>query len=79
MKIGSAIPAFIRNTDLIHYLNFLGAIVAPRDEVKSRLDSPTRSLGTRRRLGPFFPVTMHISGLLIFSRHFPPCKFSGFR
>jgi hypothetical protein len=77
MQIRPAIAAFIRNPDLIHYLNLRGAIITPRDKMKFCLDSSSRSPGTRRRFGLPFSLAIHISGLTIFSIPFPPYSFYG--
>jgi hypothetical protein len=77
MQIGSAIPAFLGNTDLIHNLNFRCTIIAARNQVELGFDSPTRPSRTRRWFWPSFPVGILISGLTIFSRHYLPQTSAG--
>ena len=72
VQIGPAILALIRNADLIHYLNFRGAIIAARDQMEFCFDSPRSPFWTRRRFGLPFPVDIHITGLAIFPGHFTP-------
>ncbi len=77
MQIRAAVLALIRDSDLIHYLNFRGAIVAARDQVELGLDSSSGPFGARRWLRLSLPVGIHIAGLTIFSGHFNPQGFAG--
>ncbi len=72
MQIRITVLALIRNLDLIHYLDFRGAVIAARNLMKFGFDSAPGSLGAPRRLGLPFPILVHIAGLTIFPGHFAP-------
>jgi hypothetical protein len=80
MQISPTILALIGYADLVvHNLDFRSAIIAARNQVELRLNSPAGALGTRGRLGlPFpFPIGIHIAWLTILSRHFLLGKKNG--
>ncbi len=72
MQVRAAVPAALGDLDLIRNLNFRRAIVAARDQVKSGLNAPSRSLGSRRRFGLSIAIVILIAGLTVLSAHFPP-------
>ena len=72
MQIRIAILAFVGNLNLIHHLNFSSAVITARNQMELGFNSSCGSLRTRRRFRLFLPISCHISGLVIFSRHFTP-------
>jgi hypothetical protein len=74
MQVSAAVFAAIRNLDLLGNLNFRGAVVASRNQMKSCFDTSSRPLLARRRLRPFLAIIILIPGLTILSAHFPPKK-----
>lgn len=71
MQICPAILAFIGKLNLVHHLDFHGAVAAPRDQVESCLNAARGSLWTWRRLRLSCSVFGLIAGLSILSTHFP--------
>src|SRR5687768_1375976 len=71
MQIGPAILAFVGKLNLVHHLDFHGAIAAPRDQVKACLNAARSSFWTWRRLEFPCSVLVLITGLSILSTHFP--------
>jgi hypothetical protein len=74
MKVGPAVLALVVCLDLVYYLDLRGAVVAPRDEVETRLYAPAHALGSRGRLGFPLAVTVLVTGLTILSIHRSPSR-----
>jgi len=76
VHVRSAVLALIGDLNLIHHLDFRRTVVAARHQDEFCLYASAGALGPRGWLWFSFPVTVHVTVLLILSRHLQSPKNS---